>query len=395
MGYQINTGERYFLRVIAIDGQPVLLGGLCIGAISAFILSFSQSYTLSFFARLLAGIFGSNSTVAKSMIGDIATTPQETAWGYSAYGAVFGFSGIVGPLISGILYDPATLYPSLFSKDGFYGLRPYALPCFFGAFLTLFSLVITYTQMKEWRRKVKLKRSSYDLVQQEEEALHLDNLSEPSVPRRARSTTESLLSPKIIAPIFLYCVIAFCSMVYMTAVPIYLSASRDHYGLGLSAQQTSLCTMIISLVKFPLQLYGFQNYVVYFKDLNSCYRSGMMALIPVHLLLPLVSILGSRFEISWVVACILILCMILIGIAEVLAYLSVIMLITESVAGDKDADMLGLVHGLASTCSACVRALSPPLAGLLWEMGKSPLVFGVNGVLVVALGIGGSMRLYP
>ena len=53
--------------------KPILLAGLVIGLISALIISQANSFSTVFVARLLAGFFGSNSTIAKSMIGDYAT----------------------------------------------------------------------------------------------------------------------------------------------------------------------------------------------------------------------------------------------------------------------------------------------------------------------------------
>ena len=84
--------------------------------------------------------------------------------------------------------------------------------------------------------------------------------------------------------------------------------------------------------------------------------------------------------------------MIFIGFAEVFCYTSVIVMITESVSDDPEScKNLGLVHGLASTMAALVRAIFPTLAGLLWEIGKAPLIFGLNGLLILIFGIGGSI----
>jgi hypothetical protein len=67
-------------------------------------------------------------------------------------------------------------------------------------------------------------------------------------------------------------------------------------------------------------------------------------------------------------------------------------MITESVSDDPESSKnLGLVHGLASTMSALVRAIFPTLAGIFWECGKAPLVFGSNCLLILIFGIGGSI----
>jgi MFS family permease len=56
---------------------------------------------------------------------------------------------------------------------------------------------------------------------------------------------------------------------------------------------------------------------------------------------------------------------VVLGFAEGIAYLCVIIMISDSV----EPNALGSAHGLASTCAAGVRTVSPPLAGYLWELG--------------------------
>ena len=117
----------------------------------------------------------------------------------------------------------------------------------------------------------------------------------------------------------------------------------------------------------------------------------MLLLLPVHILLPALRLIGIT-EFTVFSGFILVVVMILIGLVEVFTYLSVIVMITESVSHQPESlKSLGLVHGVASTCSALVRAISPTVSGTLWEYGKSSLVFGFNGILVLVLGVGGSL----
>ena len=303
--------------------KPILLAGLVIGLISALIISQANSFSTVFVARLLAGFFGSNSTIAKSMIGDYATNSKELAWGYSAYGAVYGFSGIVGPMLAGILYDPATLYPQTFSKDSFFGSKPVRLVCYFGAGLTAASLVLTFKYLKD-PKDLKTAKSSImhepvpldDLYDEEVsisddqvtslQELKLNKINTSSTRSNVQSTplldpfddegypenlkefkrnnidqrkywylpqfirSSPLFRQRVVFPIFLYCVIAFVQMVYLTAIPLFLSSEKS--GVSMSAQRTSLIMMVIAMVKFPLQVYGFQKLAVYFRNLESCYR---------------------------------------------------------------------------------------------------------------------------
>lgn len=299
--------------------KHVLLAGLMIGLISALMISEANDFKTVFIARLLAGIFGSNSTIAKSMIGDFSKTSKELAWAYSTYGAVYGFSGILGPMLAGILYDPAALYPKTFSRDGFFGSKPVRLVCYFGAGLTIFSLFITILFLHEPK---KIKSGHSDILRDE---ISLDDLDESDnyieedlvgyqhklttvrsisgsrkkysavsdnndfskkefnkIPVQSRRywflpkfiTRSPLFRPRVIFPIFLYCVIATTQMVYLTAIPLYFSSSK--FGISMSAQRTSLLLMVIAMVKFPLQVYGFQRIIIYFRNLESCYRVNLI-----------------------------------------------------------------------------------------------------------------------
>jgi cyanate permease len=119
----------------------------------------------------------------------------------------------------------------------------------------------------------------------------------------------------------------------------------------------------------------------------------MILLLPANLTFPLLRLFGVT-GLTLFSGTIIVFQMILIGVAEVFCYTSVIIMITESVSDDPESSKnLGLVHGLASTMSALVRAIFPTLAGIFWECGKAPVVFGFNGILILIFGIGGSIYI--
>jgi hypothetical protein len=49
------------------------------------ILSISESYHLTLLCRFAMGVFGSNSTVTKSFIGDISEDSRMRSWGFAMY----------------------------------------------------------------------------------------------------------------------------------------------------------------------------------------------------------------------------------------------------------------------------------------------------------------------
>jgi MFS family permease len=311
----------FFMNIIwgitsdAYGRKYVLLAGLVVGLAAALIVSEAKTFTVVFCGRLLAGFFGSNSTVAKSMIGDIATSSTELSWAYSLYGAVYGLAGILGPMFAGILYDPATLYPQTFSRNGFFGSNPVRLVCYFGASLTFISLILTALCLEEKNRIKNSKSESFieeevpldsfldtDIAEDKDSvgyqqrvstlssvvgsrksytALPHDNdLHASQEERKHRQSHESkyfsfitrspLYKPRVVLAISLYCVIATAQSVYITGIPLYFASSK--YGISMSAQRTSLLMMVVAMIKFPLQVYGFQRLIVYFKNLESCFR---------------------------------------------------------------------------------------------------------------------------
>jgi hypothetical protein len=71
----------------------------------------------------------------------------------------------------------------------------------------------------------------------------------------------------------------------------------------------------------------------------------------------------------------------MMGLGEGLAYLAVVMVITDSVESSK----LGLVHGLGGCLSSVVRTIAPTMAGLIWEWGHGTgTVFWLIIVVVFA-----------
>ena len=81
-----------------IGRRPVILISLLGGCASYVLFACSQSLTLLFVARGLAGAFGGNISTAHAYIADI-TKPEERSKGMGLLGAAFGLGFIFGPVI--------------------------------------------------------------------------------------------------------------------------------------------------------------------------------------------------------------------------------------------------------------------------------------------------------
>ncbi|KAJ3258868.1 hypothetical protein HK103_003250 [Boothiomyces macroporosus] len=188
------------------------------------------------------------------------------------------------------------------------------------------------------------------------------------------------LSWKTLTPILLYCLIAYVNMSYVTALPLYFAASKQSGGIEMNSRDTALSFTISASSKLITQLFFFDRFLQFLKTPKTTYQFGMLLLIPMFLL---ITILSSLEKLRFIV---ILLIMIGIGISEALAYLAVMLLITESQVPQN----LGLAHGLASTLSALARTFSPAISGLVWELGvsmKMPGLVFILGACISAVGV--------
>ncbi len=105
-----------------IGRRPVILATQLLTAASYLIFAFSNSFTLLFLSRMLAGLGGSNIGVAQAYIADI-TTKEERAKGMGMIGAAFGLGFVFGPVIGALLakygYHVAGLASAFFTLSAF------------------------------------------------------------------------------------------------------------------------------------------------------------------------------------------------------------------------------------------------------------------------------------
>nr|KAJ3423007.1 hypothetical protein HK105_004524 [Polyrhizophydium stewartii] len=510
--------------------QPVLVAGLVVCLVTTIAIGFSRTFWLTVACRFVAGVFGANSTVAKGMLGDIARDDAARSWAYAMYGSIYGSVGILGPILGGLLADPATLYPGTFGSVSFLRQFPFALPCLLGAGLAVCGLLSTVFLLQEHSpmrrsaavggsastlqgqyssvagddddgsssgdigdgddlgdgesdfgggslaggrfrdpfgrglRDVELVGSSahhglignvpadelYDTAEESNDGdmrtgspargaqhdashishstvgsaasrrliSHLANMdgdrgrdsldtsdsialqdvssisrsgvesdtgmnpgethrSQAQIPQQQQQEQQeqqsepppapfSLLSARTLMPILLYCTIALTNIMYMTSLPLYLSASADVGGGGLNSRDTSFCLTVISASKLFTQLVLFQHIKRYFvmQGSRGSFQAAMGLFVPIHLIVPSVASIVHPSSFLFFAATVVL--MSLFGVGEATSYLSVIILITESAAGT---GALGLAHGFAATMAACVRTIGPALAGSLWESG--------------------------
>lgn len=145
--------------------KPILLSGLCSSAVTTVVFGLSTSLPMAVVTRMVNGLANGNLGIAKSYLREI-TDETNQAKCAGALSLAWGFGVIIGPLLGGLLSQPALkyppppqppnhhdsrvglhplllpltrkpfnphictcMYPALFPPDGVFASFPYLLPC--------------------------------------------------------------------------------------------------------------------------------------------------------------------------------------------------------------------------------------------------------------------------
>ena len=127
--------------------RPVLMIGLVRNTVFVVAFGLATSLWMALVARFLAGAGNGNIAVAKAYIGDISTK-QELPSRMGMIGASFGLGFMIGPLLGGILTDPASTIGGQFDTE-WWRDHPYFLPCLFAGALSFISLLLAFRLLPE------------------------------------------------------------------------------------------------------------------------------------------------------------------------------------------------------------------------------------------------------
>ncbi|KAJ1555070.1 hypothetical protein HK405_003324 [Cladochytrium tenue] len=382
--------------------KGILLAGLCVGGACIAVLGGARSFALGVFCRFLAGVFGGNSTVTKGGLGELFQDGQGRSWAYSIYGSLYSIAGITGPLLGGLLVPSQSALSDESAPTPTRPSHPFLLACSFAAAITLLCTLVVFRRLREprdVRRSVgsgviRLERTSrrpdsgrYAQVLQDdtdgstEEEVDTKKLAGdgnaasgsrigmqrkvlPPPANALEAMMRALVGPvtsSVIFPIVLYMLIAFCNMAWVTALPLLHSSPTESGGLGMNPFNTSFAMTVIACSKLVTQVFLFRPLCAVL-GVQGTYRVGMALVIPPCLVS---GMLGGHqgVGLTWVVV---MLCSMVFGVAEATSYISVIIMISDSVP----TDAIGAAHGLSATMAASVRTLAPPLVGMVWGLGS-------------------------
>lgn len=118
------------------------LGGTCLSSIG---FAFSTTFAQALVFRMLGGVTNGNVGVMRTMISEIIREKRFQSRAFLMLPMTFNIGIVIGPVLGGLLSDPAGSYPGLFGDVEFFKKYPYATPNLISAcFLFIAALSIFF-----------------------------------------------------------------------------------------------------------------------------------------------------------------------------------------------------------------------------------------------------------
>ena len=137
-----------------IGRKPVLCLSLFGMTFTTAIFGLSQSIWQMILFRCLAGVFAGTVVTVRTMISENSTQKtQARAFSFFAFASNLGI--FLGPLLGGLLAQPAKEYSSVFGGVRFFVRYPYALPTFAAGAISLSAAILSTLLVKETLRTRK------------------------------------------------------------------------------------------------------------------------------------------------------------------------------------------------------------------------------------------------
>ncbi|KAJ4418716.1 hypothetical protein N0V82_005388 [Gnomoniopsis sp. IMI 355080] len=129
--------------------KKVVLIGLAGTMVSCLGFGLSTSFWQALLFRILGGITNGNVGVLRTMISELVREKKYQQRAFVLLPMTFNIGVIIGPILGGLLADPASSYPNVFGNVGLFRRLPYALPNFVSAFFLLSAATWAFLCLEE------------------------------------------------------------------------------------------------------------------------------------------------------------------------------------------------------------------------------------------------------
>ena len=405
--------------------KGVLMLGLFGSMLSVLGFGFSKSYTQAVVFRTLGGALNGNVGVMRAMTSEIVVEKKYQSRAFLLLPICFNIGVIVGPIMGGMLADPAATYPSIFGGVAWMKRYPYALPNIVSGSILLTSMLFVFFGMDEtlairrekpdYGRMVGKRITSlflrligkhekgahlYTSVDTRENSLDLTDIDEdhhehhkqpikkePSRPK----FTGTLPFRRIFTTNVLFTLLshfllgihlgAFNNIWYLfLSTPVSTSPAHSLWftgGLGMPPSHVGMAMAILGVLGIALQLMWYPKIQAHFGLLRS-FRIFLLFFILAYSLVPFLALVPSTSAaphektgiLVWLAITIVLLTQVT-GRTMVLPAIGI--LVNNSCPHPS---VLGSLHGVAASVASLARSFGPVLGGYFYGRG---LDWGVVG----------------
>lgn len=402
--------------------KGVLILGLFGSMLSVLGFGFSKSYAQAVVFRTLGGALNGNVGVMRAMTSEIVVEKKYQSRAFLLLPICFNIGVIVGPIMGGVLADPAATYPGVFGEMEWMKRFPYALPNIVSASILCASLVCVFFGMDEtlaskkdkadYGRRMGKKITSlfYRMLGRQETGAHLyhflesressldladvdeDHHQKPTKPNPARPKfTQTLSFRRIFTPNVLFTLLshfllgihlgAFNNLWYLfLSTPVSTTpASGLSFtgGLGMPPSHVGMAMAILGVLGICFQLLFYPKIQAYFGLLKS-FRIFLLFFILAYSLVPFLALVPSTtpapHEKTGVAVWLSITIVLLTQVTGRTMVLPAIGILVNNSCPHPS--VLGSLHGVAASVASLARSIGPVFGGYMYGRG---LDWGVVG----------------
>ncbi|KAI1425634.1 major facilitator superfamily domain-containing protein [Xylaria sp. FL1777] len=175
--------------------KSVIMVGLLGTLVSCLGFGFSTSFYQALFFRSLGGITNGNIGVMRTMISETIREKKYQSRAFLILPMTFNIGVIVGPILGGVLSDPANSYPSVFGNVEFFRKFPYATPNIVSAIFLGTALLLCWLMLEETHDSLRDKQDIGILLGRRLKTLiRRNNNSIAYIPLHSRDTSLSTVT---------------------------------------------------------------------------------------------------------------------------------------------------------------------------------------------------------
>lgn len=238
--------------------KPALLSGCASVAVMSVIFGLSTNIYMAVVSRFLLGLFNPIWGIAKTLVSELCSAKHE-ATGMGITSGCFSLGMVIGPMVGGLLANPAAQFPGIFGEIQLLVRFPYLLPNIVTALMAAAGGVMVFIYLPETIDRDSLR----DTTAEETSVVSL-----VKTPGMATTMAQCLTRRVIDIPLFIsagvfatmltYFLVSFFSITFSEVVPLWAIATRKRNGLempqidiGYLMSITGVLLVIYTLFVYP------------------------------------------------------------------------------------------------------------------------------------------------